>query len=576
MVTIFLVFALPLVALFIINNKYAIKVVRNQVAQSNKNLLSLYMNQIDQNLEYTDTYLYNLAACNTDLLCLELSEEENSNTYNFARIQLWDLISNDIKNYKSIDLFFIYSIVNNDLLITQSFGNSYGEREIVKKEIFEILKNKRIPDDYQFDKWLIYHLADQYYFCHLVRSGDIYVGAWVNAQKLMIPLKLVDFGENGKAMLATGNYEPMDGSAFIKENKIDLTYKGNVYSLSGDKVKYLVVEEKSTRGEFNLIALIPDSIILEKLPYFQKIAAYVPLAAFLILLIYLFLFRKIVLIPIYRIVTVMKKIKNGDWEIGITPRSETNEFRLMEETFNNMISKIHDLKINIYEEQIKLQKAELKHLQLQINPHFFLNSLNMIYQLAQVGKYKLIQEMSLCLVNYFRFMFQSNLNFISLRDEIKHTRNYLHIQELRFPDYLTYEISAPDSLLECLIPPLMVQTFVENTIKYAVTLDDPIHISINITPYEAESRAMIKVLIYDTGKGFPKEVLDRLQLETDNDSEQVEHIGIWNVQRRLRMLYKGEAGITFYNRIDGGACAEIYLPMIADKGMEDAKCTNCL
>jgi len=184
--------------------------------------------------------------------------------------------------------------------------------------------------------------------------------------------------------------------------------------------------------------------------------------------------------------------------------------------------------------------------------------------------------MSLCLVNYFRFMFQSNLTFIGLKDEIKHTRNYLRIQELRFPNYLTYEIIVPDSLLECPIPPLMVQTFVENTIKHAVTLDELIHISINITPYESENKAMIRVLIQDTGKGFSKEVLDRLQFDTDTNNEQVEHIGIWNIQRRLRMLYKGEAEITFYNRIDGGACAEICLPMIVDKGMEEIKCTNFL
>ena len=105
----------------------------------------------------------------------------------------------------------------------------------------------------------------------------------------------------------------------------------------------------------------------------------------------------------------------------------------MTDTFNTMMDEIHKLKINVYEEQLATQRSELKHLQLQINPHFLFNSLNIVYHLASVKNLALIQEMILCLVQYFRFMFRSNSHFVSLSDELDHTRNYLTIQQMRFP-----------------------------------------------------------------------------------------------------------------------------------------------
>ena len=78
----------------------------------------------------------------------------------------------------------------------------------------------------------------------------------------------------------------------------------------------------------------------------------------------------------------------------------------MNSTFNNMLEEIDKLKSDVYEEKISRQKAELKHLQGQVNPHFYLNSLNIIYTLARTGELELLEEMCTCLIDYFRYMFQ--------------------------------------------------------------------------------------------------------------------------------------------------------------------------
>ena len=207
------------------------------------------------------------------------------------------------------------------------------------------------------------------------------------------------------------------------------------------------------------------------------------------------------------------------------------------------------------------QKLELEHLKLQIRPHFYLNSLNIIYRLAQKQEHKLIKEMALCLMEYFRYILRNNLTFVSLAEELRHVRNYLRIQEMQYAGGFTYEIDVPDFLLDSPVPPLIIQVFVENSIKHAVTLDEPIRIFITANYEKINGKEFLKILVRDTGKGFPDEVLQRFHEGVYYENGVQKHIGIQNTQRRLQLLYKGEASISLSNDIQSGAVVEVDLPL---------------
>jgi two-component system sensor histidine kinase YesM len=548
----------PLVTLLIINNVYAVRVVRNEVSQTNKNLLNLYMSQIDGNLTQVDNYLYNLSQIDTDLLDLEKSSIVFENDYMKAKLRLYHSISTEISYLKSIDLLFIYSATNDDLMYNQNSG-SYEEREELKKAILQLVKGG--TSEYDNTHWYVRQAGSKYYLFHVIKTGNVFVGAWVNAEKIIIPLKLIDFGKSGTAFLATDKLEPMNHADIVKEHKVDLKVTSDPYYLSGDKNQYLVMDEPSSKGRFNLVALIPDDVILEKLPYLQRISSVVSVVACSFLLVFLFFMRKVFLLPITRIVNAMRKLRAGNWESRLQQTPTSTEFEIMNENFNHMITEIRDLKINVYEEKLNHQRAELKHLQLQINPHFFLNSLNIIYNLATVKDYALIQEMSKYLVTYFRFMFRSNSNFVSLKDELKHTENYLRIQQLRFPDNLMYRIDAPDELLAHEIPPLVIQTIAENCIKHAVTLDEPIQIIVSVKLDEDLHEPCLRICIEDTGSGFDEAVLHELQTNQEVINEEGEHIGLWNVRRRLNLLYPNQVKMDFYNASTRGAIVELSIPI---------------
>ncbi|CAN7373268.1 histidine kinase [Paenibacillus sp. LjRoot153] len=553
-----LIIVIPIVAFMIYNNLYAIKVVRNQVAQSNKNLISLYMGQIDRNLDEVDKYLFNLAAQDTGLLVLDVQRDQNADRYSFTKIQLNNKLLKDLPGYKSMDMFFVYSEPNQDLLTVMSDQVTYTRQEAVENSIKTIFQDQRDgTNQTSLREWFMLKLGDKYYLTRVIKYGNVYIGAWTDASKLMVPLNLVDLGNNGRALLVTDQFETMSNQAFVQENQINLNGVGNGYKLTGKDEQFLVVGEKSAKGRFSLIAAIPDSIILENLPFLRRMVSFILLGSLILLPFILFLLRKIILVPINRIMMAMRRIEDGNLDVRITYSPSIIEFDKMNQSFNRMISQIQELKINVLKEKLNHQKAELKQLQLQINPHFFLNSLNIIYNLAQVKDFTLIQEMALSLVEYFRFMFRSNMTFVALRDEVQHTLNYFRIQEMRFPQNLTYDLSVPDNLMDELVPPLVIQTFVENTIKHAVSMDKQVHIGITI---EVKEVNRIRIRVQDTGKGFPEDILAQLQMEMDIGNGEGHHIGIWNVQRRLRLLYHDQARITFSNGDGLGAAVEILIP----------------
>jgi two-component system sensor histidine kinase YesM len=546
----------PLIVVHIVNNYYAIEVIRSQVAQSNKNMLNVYMDQIDRSLQGVNHYVFQITQNNTDLYFLQYNDTYEQNDYEEAKIRLFNTITNQSYFYTAIDSIFIYSTAYKDFIHTQNSTDTFSERFTAKEEILHLLENK--PEELSEGRWNIWKGVDNYYLLQYLKVDGVYVGAWVNMDKLIKPFKYIDFGETGRALLATPELMPITNKKFIEENKIDLTINEKKYALTGENDRFVLMKEKSTQADFYLAALIPQKEILEKLPFLQRISSLITFFAVLFLLFFIFIMRSVFLQPINQMVSAMKTLRKGDLDVRLPIHRNSTEFEVMNESFNHMITEIKDLKINVYEEKLNLQKAELKHLQLQINPHFFLNSLNIIYNLATVKDFALIQEMSKCLANYFRFMIASNSYFVSLKEELKHTENYLKIQQLRFPDTFKYFIESPSELKTCTIPPLIIQTIVENSIKHAFNLDEPLDIYILVSNDEDPSFMTIK--IQDTGEGFPEDVLNSFEKDSSLTTSVGERIGIWNVKQRLILLYGEKSSIHFENEPGKGATVRIRIP----------------
>lgn len=554
-------FVLPLLLLLIVHSSYAIQVVSDQVTKSNENLTTLYMDQIDRNLEEVNTYLNVTAAFEADLLPLGFPEEKDRDYYQFAKINLFNKLENDYPQYNFVDVLFVYSAENNDILTNAPPSLASEQLKAMKDWLRGLLHGEAEELVSSYQRWFVHQADDHYYLLNIKTIGNVYVGAVIEAGRLMGPLSLLELGQDGQALLINAAEEVM--TSYRSDTASD---KAELTALQ-EGSRYLQVRKPSRQGDFSLLILLPYRTILERLPALRMMSGLIVLGSIIIFpLIYMFL-RQIILVPINRLIAVMRRVKDGNLAYRAEDHSASYEFRMMNDVFNRMVDQIEELKIHVYEEQLLAQRAELKHLQLQINPHFFLNALNSIYNMAQMRNYALIQEMSSYMIQYMRFMFQSNLKFVSLKEELAHTRNYLRIQALRFHDGLTYRLDDPDFGEETEVPPLVIQTFVENTVKHALTMDDPIALTVHIACTGQEEKGL-HIVIQDTGAGFPPDVLQRLQADEPVISGEREHIGIWNIKRRLRLLYGGKARLELLNAPDGGARAELYLPVVPRVGQE--------
>ena len=559
LLNIIIVIAVPLVLLLIYFSQYSIKVVHEQVAKSNKNLLSMYMEQMDGTLSEVDKYLATLGATNYDLINLASFAREND--YAMAKVNLSNRFKTDLRLYPLIDSMFVYVPARDDYFYIFNEGSTLDERLNVKMYISErVRSDARSGARFLLDEWEVSQIQGEYYLIKVYDYGSVLLGAWVNVRRLMLPMNLINFGETGRSFYVTDEGLPMEPNGQTAAIQIDVTREDDYdYLIKENQERYLVIQNRSQVGAFSLVALVQEKSILDQLPILRNVVQLITYGSLIVLPLAFILMQRTVLYPLNRILAALKFTRDGLIEYRIENVKTSYEFQRVNEAFNQMMSQIHKLRIDVYEEQLGKQRAELKLLQLQLNPHFLLNSLNIMHSLAFMRRYELIQELCIIITQYFRYMLRSKVTFVPLEDELKHVRNYLRIQELRFQDQLSYEIECPEACRQIEVPPLIIHTFVENSIKYAVTMEEPAHVSISIRETR-EPEPRMNIRITDNGPGFPDDVLLTLSNGEQLQDEEEEHVGIWNVQRRLELLYEGKARIRFSN-LGQGACVELSLPL---------------
>ncbi|RAP76727.1 sensor histidine kinase [Paenibacillus montanisoli] len=561
----FLSVTVPLFALLLYNNFYAMDVVREEVGQSNKNLLSMYRNEIDRTLVDAETYLYNFVVLNENLPRYGKSEPGSAD-YFFAKVRVQNKMTQDLVNYPNVNLIYAYGRAENELLSTAFRGGDEAKLESVTQVLKSYIASHS-DKELREKTWRIIRQGGELAIVRLVPTeyGQV-VGAWTELDKLMVPLSYVSLGKQGQALFIASDGTPLT-KAGIQETdspggKLPLPAENERYirlRASGQN-DYLLVATASRYAPLHLAVLVPESTLLQQLPYFQRLFYIIPLIGLAVLAVYLLLLQRTLLKPMYELIKGMRQIKRGDLETRLMAGG-SKEFIIINDTFNDMASQVHDLKIDVYEEHIRTQKAELKHLQVQINPHFLLNAINIVYNLAELNKTDLIKKMATHISKYFRFVTRTNLSSVSVNTEFEHLQSYLEIQQLRFPQYLRYELTIAPGLERETLPPLIVQPFVENAIVHGFEMGPEFFmIKVAAKPAAAEDAPYYEIAIADNGVGIAEDQLQELQREDIHADFEDGHLGIWNVRHRLKLQYGGAAELLFERGQPKGTVVTLRLP----------------
>ena len=333
------------------------------------------------------------------------------------------------------------------------------------------------------------------------------------------------------------------------------------YYYDEDGIKYIMISEPLSGTDLIYCGMLLNKNILGNLNRWQfGLIAMMIICGIVVMLGSVFLYYSIIS-PLNGLNQAISGFASGELDTKIKKHSIHYEFENINESFNYMTEQIKKLKIDIYEQKIERQSTQLKYLRLQTNPHFCLNALNVIYSLTLSKDIDMIKRLVLCLTRHSRYILKTSQSKVALQEETAYISNYLEIQKIRFPYHFEYVMEIEAGLEEILVPPFILQTFVENTFKYAVTDSEKLKIFIRV---QKICMNMLSIQIEDCGRGFSDKVLDSIrERKRITDENMEEHYGINNILERLDILYKEEYKAVFSNCAGQGARVVIEIPMEA-------------
>ncbi len=271
--------------------------------------------------------------------------------------------------------------------------------------------------------------------------------------------------------------------------------------------------------------------------------------------------------PLQGLLDSIADVRDGNFTSRM-PEYRYDELNRISHHFNTMTDEIGTLINQVYDKQLLMKESELKFLQSQINPHFIRNVLETISWHARIAENDTIYG----LTDSLSKLMQANVTFngmetVTLREELSYVEYYLNLQRSRFGHRLDISVSlADDRLLDCRIPKLSIQPLVENAIIHG--LEPKLgHGSLKIQIWEEEAELCCCIL--DDGVGFDTACLnwgavDPIVFRREGHTS----IGLYNVHRRIHLLYGDAYALKIESTLGEGTRAMMNLP--ADR--EDTPC----
>lgn len=264
----------------------------------------------------------------------------------------------------------------------------------------------------------------------------------------------------------------------------------------------------------------------------------------------------------------MNRVAQGKYTM-VEPIEGNDEIGELYQELEQMMRDIQRLMADVVNEQVQKEKlhtrqkeVEFKMLASQINPHFLYNTLETIRMKAMVNKQPEIAELVKMLAKTMRYNIQVTDQLVSLRAEVQMVEYYLRIQEYRFGDRITSCVEIdPDVDMNAPVLPLLIQPFVENAFVHGLEEMDSggrlrIHVGMN-----GED---IQISILDNGAGMDYYELGSLRQSLRRENPDRTHIGIRNVNQRIKILYGDRYGIQVHSKEKLGTRVVINIPYRPD------------
>lgn len=333
---------------------------------------------------------------------------------------------------------------------------------------------------------------------------------------------------------------------------------------------YFYFYQSVSDGKLQVVKIVPDHVLVKSLEKTLLIGFLITLLNIIAAILFSIMFSNIISKPI---ITLAKKMQTLTLDSSNKPNTvkRDDEIGILHTSFNEMIKRNQKLILQEYQSKIDARDAQLRALQAQINPHFMYNTLQVIGGMALEKSVQEIYNITLALSDIMRYSLNFSKEMVPLREEIVYLNSYLFIQNQRFGNRIHVKQNITDHLMDMLVPKLVVQPIIENCLIHGFQ-DRSGEWNISISARMLNEKDVVLV-ISDNGQGISSQRLRTIQEELKQGTQKAitsaRHIGLNNVNSRIKLSFGETYGLTVDSREGEGAVVTIFMKVMMKEGRRD-------
>ena len=320
-------------------------------------------------------------------------------------------------------------------------------------------------------------------------------------------------------------------------------------SSSLQNVPVSVVSQSVGSWGLHAVSAIDDGAVISMLRKSSQLAIWISVVVALCAALFLFIAIHLRTRPLQKLVEQMRQASEHT-TFEELPVSGGYEVRQLTGAYNVLVQKIHEHVAHLIEAEQQKRALELRSLRMQINPHFIYNTLTSIKLLVWQQKTEIVVAALDRFTSLLRNTISNDADIITVAEEIQSLESYIFLQKIRFGENITAELHADEATLQCLIPKLILQPFLENAFFYAF-------------PQEQKG-SYIGVFIRIHAEYLICEIIDNgcgMQTEQAKSEHRSTGIGINNVRERLRLLYADKSAVDVSSTLGKGTSVRVKIPL---------------
>ncbi|KAA1183439.1 sensor histidine kinase [Paenibacillus sp. B2(2019)] len=316
---------------------------------------------------------------------------------------------------------------------------------------------------------------------------------------------------------------------------------------------YAKVTESIAQAEWKITVLLSAEETASKVRWLYTVAfLFLGIGLLVTFVLFLYLSRNIVN-PFKQMILVMRKVRQGNLEARFNTKGR-DEIALLGEALNQMIIQLNEMINREFRTDLAKRNAEYRALQSQIQPHFLYNILNGWIGLNRAGERAVLEKAILALSGMLRYSLEYN-DWSSIEEEFLFLQRYGELQQLRFDDRLSIQMSYDPELRSFRLPKLLLQPLLENTIIHGCEpANHECTVIISASTTHENGIACIQISISDNGIGF---ISDKQSPSITNG------VGLQNVRERLLLAYgKDNARFDIQSTVGVGTTSTITISLM--------------